>query len=174
MLCKKRKSYIKDSGDFINKIKELQNIPDSAILVTSDIVALYPSFPHEAGLKALKDALDNRENKSISTEDLIKMARFVLQNNYSEFSGIVKQQISGTATGTKFAPTYACIFMDKLGTDFLNTQEYLLLVWYQYIDDIFFIWTHGEEKLKFFLDDLNKYHPNINFTHESNKECINF
>ena len=38
----------------------------------------------------------------------------------------------------------------------------------------FFFWTHGEEKLKFFLADLNKYHPYINFAHESNKECINF
>ena len=64
-------------------------------------MALYPSIPHEAGLKALKDALDYRDNKSISTEDLIKMARF----------------ISGTANGTKFAPTYACIFMNKLETD---------------------------------------------------------
>ena len=44
---------------------------------------------------------------------------------------------------------------------------------YRCIDDISFIWTHGEEKLKFFLDDLNNYHPNINFTHESIKECIN-
>ena len=170
----KCKSYIKDSGDFINKIKELQSIPNGAILVTSDVVALYPSIPHEAGLKALKNALDNRENKSISTEDLIKMARFILQNNYFELNGIVKQQISGTAIGTKFAPTYAGIFMDKLETDFLNTQKYLPLVRYRYIDDIVFIWTHGEEKLKFFLDDLNKYPPNINFTHESNKEWINF
>ena len=69
-------------------------------------------------------------SKSITTKDLIKMARFVLQNNYFEFNGIVKQQISRTAAGTKFAPTYACIFMDKLETDFLNMQEYLLLVWY--------------------------------------------
>ena len=102
----KGKSYIKDSGDFINKTKELQSIPNGTILVTSDVVALYPSIRHEAGLKALKNALDNRENKSISTEDLIKMARFVLQNNDFEFNGIVKQQISGTAIGTKFAPTY--------------------------------------------------------------------
>ena len=66
------------------------------------------------------------------------------------------------------------VFSDKLETEFLNTHEYLLLVWYRYVDDIFFIWTHGQEKLKFFLDDLNKYHPNINFPHQSNKECINF
>ena len=143
-------------------------------MVTSDVVALYLSTPHEPELEALKDTLDRIENKFISTQDLIKMDRFILQSNYFEFNGIVKQQISGTAVGTKFALTYTYIFMDKLETDFLNTQEYLPLVWYRYIDDIFFIWTHGEEKLKFFLADLNKYHPNINFTHESNKECINF
>ena len=27
---------------------------------------------------------------------------------------------------------------------------------------------------KNFLEDLNKYHPNIDFIHEPNKECINF
>ena len=77
------------------------------------------------------------------------MARFVLQNNYFEFNGIVKQQISGTAI-VKFAPSHACIFMDKLETDFLNSQEYLPLVWCRCIDDIFFIWTHGEKNLSFF------------------------
>ena len=99
----------------------MQSIPDDAVLVTSNAVALYPSIPHEAVLKALKDALDNREYKSIITGELVKIARFVLHYNYFEFNGIVKQQISGTAIGTKFAPTYACIFMDKLETDILRT-----------------------------------------------------
>ena len=31
-------SYIKDSNDFIKKIKHLKNIPDNAILVTADAV----------------------------------------------------------------------------------------------------------------------------------------
>ena len=38
------------------------------------------------------------------------------------------------------------------------------------IDDIFFIWSHGEDKLKKFLEDLNQFYPNIIFTHESSKE----
>ena len=42
------------------------------------------------------------------------MADFVLKNNYFEFNGQIKQQISGTAIGTKFAPPYACLFMDKI------------------------------------------------------------
>ena len=51
-------SYIKDSNDFIKKIKYLKNIPDNALLVISDVVGFYPSIPHEAGLRALKEVLD--------------------------------------------------------------------------------------------------------------------
>ena len=54
-------SYIKDSGDFINKTKNLSIIPDNAILVTADVVGLYPSIPHEAGLRALREALDKQD-----------------------------------------------------------------------------------------------------------------
>ena len=71
-------SYVKDSNDFIKKIKHLKNIPDNPLLVTADVVGLYPRIPQEAGLRALKEALNRREEKKISTEDLVKMAEFVL------------------------------------------------------------------------------------------------
>ena len=59
--------------------------------------------------------------KKIPTENLIKMAEFVLKNNLFEFNSKVLQQISGTAIGTKFAPPYACIYMDRVEQDFLET-----------------------------------------------------
>ena len=40
------------------------------------------------------------------------------------------------------------------------------LIWRSFIDDIFMIWTHGEEYLKSFIDFLNSIHPSIKFTHE--------
>ena len=76
------KSYIKDSGHFLEKIKTLRCIPDNALLVTADVVGLYPSTPHQAGLIALKEALDKRLLKKIPTDDLIMMAEFVLSNNF--------------------------------------------------------------------------------------------
>ena len=69
-------------------------------------MGLYPSIPNNVGLKALKQALDKREQKKIPTEALLKMAEFVLKSNFFEFNGNIKQQISGTAIGTKCAPTY--------------------------------------------------------------------
>ena len=107
-------SNIKDSGDFIKKINNLDLIPKNAILVTADVVGLYPSIPPEVGLRTLTEALDKRDKKTIPTEELLKMAEFVLKNNYFEFANKIKQQISRTAVGTKFAPPYACIFMSDL------------------------------------------------------------
>ena len=62
--------------------------------------------------------------------------------------------------------------MDKLESDFFKSQKLTPLFWYHYIDYVFFIWTHGEEKFTSFLKVLNNYHPNIQFTHESYEEQI--
>ena len=45
--------YVKDTNNFLKKFKELGKVPPNAILVTADIVALYPSIPHDTGLKVL-------------------------------------------------------------------------------------------------------------------------
>ena len=121
-------SYTKDSIDFISKIGQIGDIPENANLVTADVVDLYPSIPHKAGLKALKNALDKRKQKHIPTEKLINMVEFVLENNFFEFNGSVKQQVLGTAIGTKCAPICACVYMDEVETEFLKTQERTLLV----------------------------------------------
>ena len=42
------------------------------------------------------------------------------------------------AIGTKFAPPYACIYMDRVKQDFLETQELKPLLWLRFIDNIFF------------------------------------
>ena len=97
-----------------------------------------------------------------------------LKSNIYEFQGSIKQQISGTAIGTKCAPTYVCIFMDELIWTFLPTQDYQPFLWVRYIDNIFFIWTYGEKRLKTILEKLNISHPNIKFTHEWKIENISF
>ena len=64
--------------------------------------------------------------------------------------------------------------MDKVETDILESQKVNPMVWFRYIDDIFFIWTYGDLGLQRFLQELKKTHPNLKFTHESSKEKISF
>ena len=164
---------IKDTNDFLSKLKNLKKVPDNAILVTADVVGLYPSIPHNEGLEVLKKQLDNFYEKSIPTEDLVKMAEFVLKNKYFESNSNVKHQISGTAIGKKIAPPYACIYMDYKENQFLKNEQIQPWVWFRYID-IFFIWTASEKELDDLLERLNNFHPNLKFTHERSREEINF
>ena len=136
------KSYIRDTSDFLKRLKELVNVPQNALLVTSDGVGLYPSISHQDGLKAISIKLDQREDKLIPIEDPHEMTRFVLKSTYFEFHKMIKQQVSDTAIGIKFTPPYACIFMDRVETEFLENEHLKPWVCLRYIDYIFFGWTH--------------------------------
>ena len=72
-------SYIRNSNDFINKINNLKNILSNSILLTTDVVGLYPSISHESGLNAIKETLENKARKSVRTSDILKMLEFVLR-----------------------------------------------------------------------------------------------
>ena len=37
-------SYIRDSGDFIDKMKRIGKIPEGSFLVIADVVGLYPAY----------------------------------------------------------------------------------------------------------------------------------
>ena len=165
-IMKQGNSYIKNTGDFLKKLRAIGEIPKGVILVTADVVGLYPSIPHDEGLKVLWNQYDKFIDETVPTEDIIKMAEFFLKNNLFEFNSKFYKQISGTAIDTKFSPPYACIFMDYNKTEFLKSQEIKPWLWRRFINDIFFIWTDTEENLHKFLEDLNKFHPNIRFTYE--------
>ena len=71
--------WLRPCNDFINKVKNI-DIPNGALLVTADIVGLYPSILHKVGLKALKNALENRNYEDIPTKNFLKMAEILLKN----------------------------------------------------------------------------------------------
>ena len=60
----------------------------------------------------IREALNKRKTHKVPTSKLVNMAEFVLKNTYFQFCNKVYQKISGTAIATKFAPPYACKFMD--------------------------------------------------------------
>ena len=52
--------------------------------------------------------------KRVPVEELVDLAKLILENNYFEFEDKIYHQKLGTAIGTKFAPSFANIFMSKL------------------------------------------------------------
>ena len=67
--------------------------------------------------------MEQGNDKSVPTADLVNMTDFVLKNNYFEFDSCIKQQISGIAIGTEFAPPHPCIFMDNVESAFIGSEN---------------------------------------------------
>ena len=72
------------------------------------------------------------------------------------------------------APAYANLFMTRLEERLLKASTDKPLVWIRFIDDVFLIWPHGEEKLKSLINHLNSSHETIKFTSEQSRDSISF
>lgn len=77
-------SYIKDTNDFLRKLKNVGTLPKGAILCSVDVVGLYLHIPHDVGLQAVREALgldehsDRFENAGLK-QDLVDFTELVLK-----------------------------------------------------------------------------------------------
>ena len=65
--ARKGASYVRDTKDFLSKLKPLESIPSNSILVTMDIGPLYTNTDNEEGATACYEALERRTNKRVSS-----------------------------------------------------------------------------------------------------------
>ena len=165
-------SSIKDTDDFIRRIRNIIDLPSDVLLVTFDVVSLYPSIPVDFGYCALKNFLIHRNLPAIVVNGIHSMTEMVLKKNVFEFNSECFRKISGTAIGTKMAPAYAIIVISIFERKLLTGSCSKPLVWFRYIDDIFAFWTFGEDKLKDFMLYNNSIHSSFQLTCNYSKECV--
>ena len=72
-------SYIRDSFNFIGKLRSRNSLPKDAHFVTIDVVGLYPSIPHDDGLKAMNDFLAGNHFPVSTISGICELAKLVLQ-----------------------------------------------------------------------------------------------
>ena len=164
-------SYIKDTTDFISKLKDIPSLPGHSLLVTLDVISLYTNIPNEEGPRATYKKLLNdptmRKHRSYMT-----LTKLVLPNTNFTFNNehlTYKQEVLGTG----FAPSYANIFMARFEEDALDNYHLKPLIWKRFIDNIFTIWAHGKEELEKSVEYLN-IHKSIKFTCEHSTTEIPF
>ncbi|XP_048765266.2 uncharacterized protein LOC125673022 [Ostrea edulis] len=156
-------SYLKDTTDYLNKTPS-SGLPDHTLLVTMDVSSLYTNIPPDEGIEACREVWNNRVIKCLSTESLIQLLEHVLKFNNFMFSGEHYLQISGTAMGTKMAPSYANIFMGRLERRLLHYSPVKFLSWLRFIYYIEMKWVNGRESLDDFIEMANSFHNSIKFT----------
>ena len=82
-------------------------------------------------------------------------------NNFSLGNSHHYTQVNGIATGSKLGRNYACTYLGKWEGMLLESSALDPFLYLRYIDDIFGIWLHGEEKLHEFHTLANTIHNNI-------------
>ena len=79
-------SYVKDTTDFINKIKDL-TVPDNAILVTMDVSSLYTNIPNDEGIEAVRETLSQNNYPTTINHVITTFLKLILILNNFVFNG---------------------------------------------------------------------------------------
>ena len=153
---KKRKSYVKDTTDFIKKFEAIDHVSDDFYLVSLDVRSLYTNIPHKEGIEAVKQKL-KKSKPSINIKVILTFLKLILTLNNFVFNGINYLQKRGCAMGTKCAPSYANIFMGWFEEKF-----------------IFPLLTNLSDFYLRFIDGTFECHPSMKFEYEMSKTEINF
>lgn len=159
-------SFVKDTTHFLQKIEDLNKsgpFPKESILVSWDVVAMFPNIDNNLGINAITDALNSRANNFPSTDCIVEAVKICLQHNNSHFKDENFLQIHGTAMGPKNACSYADLAMGVIDKKAMSGTIKPNL-WWRYRDDIFDLWTQGHSKLIDFTQFINSLYPTIKFT----------
>ena len=146
------------------------------LLCTLDITSLYTNILHNEGIQSTKEmlAIHKPPNSLPQNSYIIELLEVVLTNNHFEFNGKHYHQVSGTAMGTKLAPSHANLFMTKFEEKYVYTYPLQPKLWKRFIDDIFLIWPHGRDSLLEFINHLNTVYSTIKFTSDISHTEISF
>ena len=78
-IVKQIPSYVKNTNEFISKLKAIETVRDNSYLVLLDVKSLYANISNPEGIKAMKTSLDNFSRKTIATK-VVKT--FLSLNNF--------------------------------------------------------------------------------------------
>lgn len=154
-LANRHKSYVKDTYDFLNKVRG-RDIRPTDYIVTADVSALYTNMNIDRTLRIVKIALNKTAGLFPNRPDdhLLKLLELTLKGNDFEFNGQWFLQVFGTAMGKDYAPSLADLFLewfDERAMAYHVTPRH----YFRFLDDIFFVWSGTRGQLTEFNEYLN-------------------
>ena len=150
-------SRIKESNHLLDIIDNINSmfLHTNAILLSFDIVNMFPNIDNKSGLDAVKSVLLKGSTNTPSVECILEGSELCLICNNSIFNNRDFLQTDGTAQGPHMSCSYSDIAMSKFDTAALQ-YHFQPTLWKRFRDDILTIWTHGSDTLESFLDYLNQ------------------
>ena len=161
-------SFVKDSTDFIQKIKHLSINPEEETLVSFDISALYTSIPVPVVLQVINSKISTCTNFTnvckIPTEKFIKHLEYTITNCIFCFNKKLYKQLQSAAIGSPVFPVIANIYMEHFESLSIPTSPTLIKWWFWDVNDV--LSATRKDQVNKLQEHLNSIDPNIKFTIE--------
>ena len=155
-IADKLPSKIKDTDDMLNIIDSINGsvLADKHVLVSFDVVNMFPNIDNKSGLKSVKDVLLDNKFDLDSTQCVADALEICLNCNNSKLNLQTFLQKDGTAQGPYMSCSYVDIAMvkyDSLANKFHLRPRF----WKRFRDDVFVLWEHDIASLPLFFSYLN-------------------
>ena len=150
-----------------NVEKNDDRIPANTILVSFDIVNMYPNIDNDRDIAVVTNVLETRAYKSQSTHCIIAGLEICLKYNNSRFGSQNLLQLNGTVTGAPNSCLYADLAIFDIDKSVLQAKG-------NTFQEMRYFGRYRDEKLELFLMFLNSIDSNLWFTIEvgGNKLCV--
>ena len=146
--------------NIIDNINSRNIITKDSVLLSFDVVNMFPSIDTVLGLEAVSEILRNRESDFPPTECILDVLKLCLECNNSVFNNHFYLQVDGTAIGPHMSCSYSDIAMYKFDLKGLNYKAGLLR-WKRFRDDVFVLWNQSLEELNKFFDFMNSIDTSV-------------
>jgi len=164
--------------ELVNNIKDRQ-VPNGAILVSFEVVGLYPSVPHSPTLAFIRKLLEESATPEEIINEFMGLLQLCISPNFCKFNNEYFKFLEGfrIPTGSPLGSTFSEIFLKNLENAlFSSGEEFLthITYWYHYVDDVLCLWQGPQDGLHLLLSFINSLYPSVKFTIEIGGSNINF
>ena len=172
-MCKIQ-TKISDSYHLIDAFETLnaKGIPDNTILVSFDIVNMFPTIDNNRDVAAVKSALLSRTNLSPSTECIIEALEICLTKNNSAFADPNLIQTNGTAMVAANSFSYSNLAIQPIGNAVIDSQGtiFQVIIYFGLYNNK----TGDVDKIELLLEFLISLDKNLKFTVEIDGQSLCF
>jgi hypothetical protein len=88
-------------------------------------------------------------------DDVLALFKHVLTSTYFCFEGQFYEQTDRVAMGSPLLPVIVNFLMEDFEKKAIELATHKPTCWFRYVDGIFVIWPHGQEKPAEFLNHLS-------------------
>ena len=127
--------------NIVDDLNRNGNLHENCLLVSFDVVNMFPSIDNKMGIESVKNILLNKDDNTPPAECIIEAIELCLNCNNSVFKNQHYLQVDGTAQGPHLSCSYSDIAMYSYD---LKALSYVPAVkcWKRFHDDMFVLWEN--------------------------------